>query len=255
MQIQRRAGGRRRPGQFTLTRTAHAAIPAPPRRAFTLVELLVVISVIALLLALLLPALKNAREEGNSIVCQTQMDQLFRGIFFYVDEYEGRLPFMSVNPVYRRTAGLDMWIAQVANQLGNPRPRLFRCPSDMAPAKNHSVRITNGTWITGGSRRLEVSYRGSCDLIEKDWSQGRRITTWQRPTEAILMLEGPPGFGPDGCFRFLSHTESAMRAERAQRARHNGTTNYLFLDGHQERLPVDQAADVILKQEIRLWSG
>ncbi len=254
MPFQRHARSRKLIRRFQSAQTAPVVMRRGGPRAFTLVELLVVISVIALLLALLLPALENAREEGNSIVCQTQMDQLFRGIFFYVDEFEGRLPFMSVNGVYQLTAGLDIWIAQVANQLGNPRPRLFRCPSDAAPAQNHTVRIKNGTWITGGGRRLDVSYRGSCDLIEIDWRQGRRITTWQRPTDAILLLEGPPGAGPDGCFRFTWLTEVDMRYERAHWARHNGTTNYLFMDGHQERLPIDQAADVILKQEIRTFS-
>lgn len=64
--------------------------PRPPRRcAFTLVELLVVISIVALLLALLLPALRNARDVARKTACLSNERQLGIGFQVYAVDYDG----------------------------------------------------------------------------------------------------------------------------------------------------------------------
>ena len=68
-------------------------LPIPLRRAFTLVELLVVISVIALLAGLLLPALTQARRQARSTVCKNNLRQMGLATTLYVESNGGRLPY------------------------------------------------------------------------------------------------------------------------------------------------------------------
>ena len=63
-----------------------------PRRKFTLIELLVVIAIIAILAAILLPALQSSRERAKATSCLSNMKQLGQVYYFYNEDYHGYLP-------------------------------------------------------------------------------------------------------------------------------------------------------------------
>jgi prepilin-type N-terminal cleavage/methylation domain-containing protein len=63
-----------------------------PVRGFTLVELLVVISIIALLLAILMPSLQKARRQAQAMICMARLNQMSLASIMYSEEYDGKLP-------------------------------------------------------------------------------------------------------------------------------------------------------------------
>ena len=63
-----------------------------PRRAFTLIEILVVIAIIGILSAILFPVLGRARENGRKTVCLSNMKQLGTAFLLYQQDSRGKLP-------------------------------------------------------------------------------------------------------------------------------------------------------------------
>ena len=66
------------------------------RRYFTLIELLIVIAIIAILAALLLPALNSARERGRAIRCTSNLKSIGSGLMLYCADYGGYAPLMLI---------------------------------------------------------------------------------------------------------------------------------------------------------------
>jgi len=92
-------------------------------KGFTLIELLVVIAVIALLLALLIPALRSAREQGHRVVCLSNLKQLTMAWIAYADEYDGKIVYGSPFATHssgRITDSLRGWAGDISlKQIGS----------------------------------------------------------------------------------------------------------------------------------------
>src|SRR5512145_2434854 len=63
------------------------------RRAFTLVELLVVIGIVTVLIAMLLPALTKARKQAVAVACASNMRQIGGAMLMYANANKGKLPY------------------------------------------------------------------------------------------------------------------------------------------------------------------
>src|SRR5258706_1158721 len=112
------------------------------RRAFTLVELLVVIGIIALLIALLLPVLSRARESARRSACLSNQRQLAQALFLYAHQFHDRIPIGQVSDEYQWNYTLNFANGSKAfvTHLGLLRdaglletPKAFYCPSESDP--------------------------------------------------------------------------------------------------------------------------
>lgn len=190
-------------------------------RAFTLVELLVVIAVIGVLAALLLPALAWARQSARSIQCLGRMRQLGLAVRLYADDNGDEFP-RSQHSAFAH--GQLPWGRALAPQLGsdttawtNLLRSVYWCPGD---------RRTNG-WSYGLNVYFELGPDDDYDGKPQTW---RRAEAVPRPSATVLFAENAsaadhimPNFW----------TASPDAVDVASR-RHGGRANFNFVDGHAE---------------------
>jgi len=242
------------------------------RKGFTLIEILVVVAIIAMLVAILLPSLRKAREQGRAVVCGSQLDQVFMGVLLYTQENNEVLPHLGFRDEKNNMTW--WWPTQIAKPIGY-QYELYACLSDDTP-EEISVVYEKGKlrmWIPYHGNKaqvpLEVSYRGSCDALDDsgEWTfrspsganvrlspTPRRITSFKRPATSVVLIEGDVQGSSEGgmCFRFADmaqYVESRYPEIRNSWRRHNGRTNTLFLDGHVERLTPEQSLHYLEKKQ------
>lgn len=210
------------------------------RRGFTLIELLVVIAVIALLLSIILPSLKKAKQVTRRTVCLSNMRQMGIALHCYQMEYGDHLP--------PSTCHLqdDQWEQYWLYTLGRYAETgvLFRCPSDRSehPFVNWSAVTSRPA---DDERWSSFGYNIQLDATTAMGQPNpyNRLKNIKRPGMCIWISESPQ----DWTDADHVHPESWFSIELAKRdvdyQRHRDTSNYLFTDGHAENLEIETTLD------------
>lgn len=191
------------------------------RRAFTLVELLIVLAIVGILAAILFPVFSQARASARAASCASNLKQIGLGILQYAGDHNGLLPVPAVLPTEKKPrCGWPDHFRRYVRDSG-----VFQCPEDeeeraydpaCGAAEDAPIETGAGSYnMTSAYNRLKV------------------IT----PTTLVLALDGRGSASSTG-------GSTPMRPQDITGAfgepRHRGTYAILFGDGHVKRLPTDK---------------
>src|SRR3954454_19138818 len=177
------------------------SMKAPHRRdAFTLVELLVVIGIIAVLISILLPALSKAREKANTIRCAANLRSVGQGIAAYVAQYRGALPASN----FYKGLAFDSTTGQLPT---TPSDGYVHWSSfiygDQEKASNDAAYRSPAGWeafqcpsLSGGGLPPANTFEGNGEGLENE--SGASVVDWQAPRLAYTVNEA---LCPRGLFR------------------------------------------------------
>jgi prepilin-type N-terminal cleavage/methylation domain-containing protein/prepilin-type processing-associated H-X9-DG protein len=107
--------------------------PRPRTRAFTLVELLVVIGIIAALIAILLPALNWARASSRRVACRSNLRQVGQAFTMYMDTSKGKLPLVNTMPSLQPPINPGPSMPELFDPYVQGVKRTFQCGDDRLP--------------------------------------------------------------------------------------------------------------------------
>ncbi|HEX2973593.1 MAG TPA: prepilin-type N-terminal cleavage/methylation domain-containing protein [Tepidisphaeraceae bacterium] len=217
------------------------------KRAFTLVELLVVIAIIALLIAVLLPALRRAKEAGMRISCASNLRALGQAFVMYTQENKGFFPKPAITTpdpadwIYW-LPGRNLNESRISRMVGKTfQNKMFVCPSDDISTHPNS---------TGTSIPYRYSYTVNGYICV--WGPGTKtlkMSEIREPSSKILLIDESGETVDDGTWA-PSHFDVATDRKNILSNRHDrfkekragstygavdkllGRGNVAFADGH-----------------------
>lgn len=146
-----------------------------------MIELLVVISIIAVLASLLLPALGKAKAKATAVACLNHLRQLGLATTLYADDHADWYP-----PIQARIPGGETsWRPYLYAYVGR-NPRLYDCPAEReevyASAKPPNSK-TPSPWVLGQSVPGEIDIPSGLGAVNVHWQQGGAPPPFGRPAE------------------------------------------------------------------------
>ncbi|MFZ2655191.1 MAG: prepilin-type N-terminal cleavage/methylation domain-containing protein [Victivallales bacterium] len=200
------------------------------RRNFTLIELLVVIAIIAILAAMLLPALKNAKDAATGILCVNNLKQL--GLVAF-DFSEGKNGY---------TVQHQWWVDDAT--MGGTQPQRanlmdfgLRRASLLCPSQKEALDVSG--WMSSYSVNDHMVNNGV--QPNNGWGPGfmywtdcgcRKLMQYTRPSELIYFMDGVRQPGQAYAYPDVLQADCLTKVDY----RHFKSSNILFLDNHVDKL-------------------
>ena len=222
---------------------------------FTLIELLVVIAIIAILAAILLPALNSARERGRSVACLNNLSQIIKGVHAYADSYDDWLPggyngLDGSSKAYPWSSVILSMYEKMSNKYSiasyGVKTGIFACPSEPDAIGNSSGFFYHGHYTLNArlcSTNMSSETSGAMTFIR------RKTTMVNQPSSALTVFDGTHKTEP--YMTYVSKTSYARAGSIASRhgagvsdedtaTEHNyysgNSLNGAFADGHAESI-------------------
>jgi len=245
-------------------------------KGFTLVELLVVISIISLLMTILLPSLSRARSQARASVCMSNLRQIGFVVYLYANDYDGYLP-----PAYEPDNSTHWWGQKLSDGIDHTKgfvwpylrselkkKSVYECPAQRYGSYRLQTKPPSEPddpkWITStyGYNGYYLSPEKSAwwpSIHHRPW---QKITTVIKPAEVFAFADtlldrdstgkqpnvennallDPPYLYKSGKWEKNTHPTTCFR--------HNERVNVVFVDGHCKPMDLQGAEYTSPKAKI-----